>query len=252
MLPLCHFFLIYWDGQNRLSPSPALWDDCFTEVPRDTFFLVPHFSCFQWAAIFLKLYELVTNLFLSLHSPSSPLLLLSHLTAWTHIQHLPHKPTVHLCPSACLRLSYGPPFYFYLTLLNSWQATNVPGTIIIPMFSLYCSLRGPSCIQCTHVNKDNKKNRKRFSQAKTKKVFALTITNEMQLQIEWPHNSPLSTLHLPPTTFEIGPTQGVVCMRVCVSNSFVTAFLNPNPPCTRGNGGLWQRQGSFTVHRAEC
>lgn len=61
-----------------------------------------------------------------LHPPSSPLLLLSHLTAWTHIQHLPHKPTVHLCPSACLLLLYCPPIYIYLTFLNSMQSNKHP------------------------------------------------------------------------------------------------------------------------------
>lgn len=37
LYPLCHFFLICYDGQNL--PSLFLWDDCFTEVPGDTFFL---------------------------------------------------------------------------------------------------------------------------------------------------------------------------------------------------------------------
>lgn len=54
---------------DRISPL-SLWDDCFTEVPGDTFFLC--LSCFSSlslslflsvTAIFLKLYELVTTLF---------------------------------------------------------------------------------------------------------------------------------------------------------------------------------------------
>lgn len=54
---------------DRISPL-SLWDDCLTEVPGDTFFLcLSRFSSrslslfLSVAAIFLKLYELVTTLF---------------------------------------------------------------------------------------------------------------------------------------------------------------------------------------------
>ena len=92
-----------------------------------------------------------------------------------------------------------------------------------------------------------------------KKVSALASINDMQLWIEWPHNSLPSVSPFFLLRLRLGRHRGWcvcvcvhVCVCICVSNSFVNAFLNTNPPCTDGNGGLWQRQGSFTVQRAEC
>lgn len=104
---------------DRISPLP-LWDDCLAQVPRDTFSSVSVASLFLTvAAIFFKLYELVTSCPLPL-----PYFLIS---AWTWIQHLASRQTVRL--SVHLTVDRFPPHFFIpgFFFFNACLVQKLPG-----------------------------------------------------------------------------------------------------------------------------
>lgn len=66
------------------------------------------------------------------------------------------------------------------------------------MFSLYCSLCDPSFIQCTHVNKDNKKNRKADFHRQKQKSFC-SHNHKWNAAVDW-MASQLPAVYTPPSS----------------------------------------------------